>query len=131
MEASSSSEAEKSIDGGSSSKSSTLAADKEQVLTNRMRHIVTHFRKRAFNVRKKIEEPNSLDASSDDEDENQLFSREIKNPVVVVDENVVDASAAAQADDNNRGGKVNKRFRPNSSFHHTASDKGLMEKLKE
>ena len=131
MEASSSSEAVKSIDGGSSSKSSTLAADKEQVLTNRMRHIVTHFRKRAFNVRKKIEEPNSLDASSDDEDENQLFSREIKNPVVVVDENVVDASAAAQADDNNRGGKVNKRFRPNSSFHHKALDKGLMEKLKE
>ena len=131
MEASSSSELVKSIDGGSSSsKSSTLAADKEQVLTNRMRHIVTHFRKRAFNVRKKIEEPNSLDASSDDEDENQLFSREIKNPVVV-DENVVDASAAAQADDNNRGGKVNKRFRPNSSFHHKASDKGLMEKLKE
>ena len=128
MEASSSSEAVKSIDGGSSSKSSTLAADKEQVLTNRMRHIVTHFRKRAFNVRKKIEEPNSLDASSDDEDENQLFSREIKNPIVV-DENVVDV--AAQADDNNRGGKVNKRFRPNSSFHHTASDKGLMEKLKE
>ena len=128
MEASSSSDVVKSIDGGSSSKSSTLAADKEQVLTNRMRHIVTHFRKRAFNVRKKIEEPNSLDASSDDEDENQLFSREIKNPIVV-DENVVDV--AAQADDNNRGGKVNKRFRPNSSFHHTASDKGLMEKLKE
>ena len=129
MEASSSSEVVKSIDGGSSSsKSSTLAADKEQALTNRMRHIVTHFRKRAFNVRKKIEEPNSLDASSDDEDENQLFSREIKNPIVV-DENVVDV--AAQADDNNRGGKVNKRFRPNSSFHHIASDKGLMEKLKE
>ena len=40
--------------------SSVLAADKEQVLTNKMRHIVTHFRKRAFNVRKQIEEPNSL-----------------------------------------------------------------------
>ena len=51
------------------------------MLTNRMRHIVTHFRKRAFNVRKKIEEPNSLDASSDDdEDEDPVFARENKNP---------------------------------------------------
>ena len=40
--------------------SSVMAADKEQVLTNRMRHIVKHFRNRAFNVRKQIEEPNSL-----------------------------------------------------------------------
>lgn len=82
-----------------------------------MRHIVTHFRKRAFNVRKKIEEPNSLDASSDEDD----VCREIKP----VDENVFGAAA-----DDNRRGKVNKR-RPNSSFHHGASEKGLMEKLKE
>ena len=85
-----------------------------------MRHIVTHFRKRAFNVRKKIEEPNSLDASSDEDD--VCCPREIKP----VDENVL----AAVADDDNRRGKVNKR-RPNSSFHHGASEKGLMEKLKE
>ena len=50
-----------------------------------------------------------------------------------VDENVVGASTAAEDDNNQRGYKVNKmRIRPtSSSFHHGASEKGLMEKLKE
>jgi hypothetical protein len=58
--------------------SSILGPDKEQVLSDRMRRIVTRFRRRAFAVRQRLEKPPSPDDGS-------LSEEAVEQEDVVVD----------------------------------------------
>lgn len=60
--------------------SSILGPDKEHVLSERMHHIVTNFRNRAFTVRQRLEEAPSPEDESVFSEEEDVFASELVVP---------------------------------------------------